>query len=195
MKYLSYAFLFIIIISPPISGHTDTLSDGFKAFEKKNYKQAYKIWKPLADAGNADAQYNIGLLLKNGKGVTHDHRKALFSFLAAAKQGHAEAQYNAGMMFRLAQGISRSNKDAVIWWQRAAAQGLTEAQHNLAVMYAYGMGTGVNNEEAVKLWRLAAKKGYEESSRALYLGYTKGYFGLKKDPEIAKKYWPVDNSK
>ncbi|HEB58059.1 MAG TPA: sel1 repeat family protein [Gammaproteobacteria bacterium] len=178
--FLLFSFLAVV--------QAGALEDGARKYREGDYLAAYRLWKPLADAGNADAQYNIALLLMNGEGVKKNDREALFLFLEAARQGHAEAQYNAGYMFAAGRGIATSYIDAKLWWERAAEQGIVAAQYNLGVLYAFGRGVGVDNERAIGLWRKAAKAGYEEARRAMAIAYENGWFGLEKDPDKARQW-------
>lgn len=45
---------------------------GWEAFKSRDYATALKVWRPLAEQGNADAQYALGELYYYGKGVTQD---------------------------------------------------------------------------------------------------------------------------
>ena len=53
----------------------------------------------LAEQGNADAQYNLGVMYDNGQGVRQDYAEAARWYRKAAEQGNAKAQYNLGSMY------------------------------------------------------------------------------------------------
>ncbi|WP_277600823.1 tetratricopeptide repeat protein [Eikenella corrodens] len=53
----------------------------------------------LAEQGNADAQYNLGVMYDNGQGVRQDYAEAARWYRKAAEQGYAKAQYNLGSMY------------------------------------------------------------------------------------------------
>ena len=72
---------------------------GYEAAEKGDYATALKEWRHLAEQGNANAQYNLGLIYNNGHGVTQNFNEAVNWFRLAAIQGQAEAQYNIGTMY------------------------------------------------------------------------------------------------
>ena len=65
-----------------------------------------KEWKPLADQGHAGAQYNLGLMYANGRGVVEDDAEAVRWYRLAADQGHADAQYNLGWMYANGRGCA-----------------------------------------------------------------------------------------
>ncbi len=164
------------------------LDDGLNAYQAGNYRQAFELWKPLAEAGDADAEYNIGLLYMNGLGVKKNSRYARQLFMAAAEQGQADAQYNLGLMYYQGNTVFRSNKDAFTWWSKAAAQNHAPAQYNLGILYAYGMWVGQDLVKALELWRAAADQGNKDATAALIRAYEKGEFGVTRDP-VKAAYW------
>jgi len=65
---------------------------GLDAFRKGDYATALREWEPLADQGDATAQYNVGVMYENGEGVPSDRKTAVKWWRLAAAQGHAPAQ-------------------------------------------------------------------------------------------------------
>ena len=63
-----------------------------KAFQHGDYLTAYKLWKPLAEAGNEAAQNNLGILYREGKGITQNYSEAIKWFQRSADQGSAWAR-------------------------------------------------------------------------------------------------------
>ncbi|HEC28735.1 MAG TPA: hypothetical protein ENI65_04005 [Gammaproteobacteria bacterium] len=61
------------------------------AFKSGNFKTAVTLFEPLADNGNADAQYTMGYLYYHGKGVDRNLVKAMEWFTLSAKQGQLDA--------------------------------------------------------------------------------------------------------
>ena len=113
---------------------------GLDAYEKGDYATALKEWTPLAEGGDAVAQYNLGLMYRNGQGVPQDDKTAVKWYTLSAEQGDAFAQVNLGIMYDLGQGVPQDDKTAVKWYTLAAEQGDSDAQVNLGFMYAYGEG-------------------------------------------------------
>ena len=62
------------------------LNKGLKAAQSGDFATALKEWKPLAEQGDAVAQYNLGLMYKNGWGVTQDYAEAVKWYRKAAEQ-------------------------------------------------------------------------------------------------------------
>ncbi|HUS98544.1 MAG TPA: sel1 repeat family protein, partial [Hyphomicrobiaceae bacterium] len=64
------------------------------AHQRGDYATALKFWRPLAEQGNAAAQYRLGLIYANGRGMPQDNAEAVKWYGMAAEQGDAEAQLN-----------------------------------------------------------------------------------------------------
>ena len=60
--------------------------------EREDHETAYKLFLPLAEQGNADAQSNLGLMYESGRGVPQDYKEAIKWYRLAADQGFARAQ-------------------------------------------------------------------------------------------------------
>jgi TPR repeat protein len=187
-KLIIKALLITASLNLACAVYADALDDGHTAFEAKHYKQAYALWQPLAEQGDPDAQYNIGLLYMNGLGVTKNDRTALLWFTRAGQQGLADAQYNAGVMFYLGKGVYPSNKTAVQWWELAAAKGHANAENNLAAMYAFGSGVKKDPAKAIALWTAAAEQGHPDAIDSLINVYSGKMVGFTADANKAK-YW------
>jgi len=67
-------------------------NDGFIAAEKGDYKSAVQYWGPLAEKGNAAAQFNLGMLYHGGLGVDLNEKKAIEWYKKSAKNGYYKAQ-------------------------------------------------------------------------------------------------------
>ena len=77
----------------------------------------------LAEQGNASAQFNLGNMYNDGKGVTQDYKQAEKWYRKAAEQGLAPAQGNLGFMYGMGQGVVQDNKSAHMWFNIAAKNG------------------------------------------------------------------------
>ena len=114
------------------------------AFDLHDYTTARRIWEQLAQQGDADAAYHIGLLYDLGQGVQADAAQAFAWYMRAARRGLAVAEFNVGVMMDAGNGISRNVQGAALWYARAAAHGHPRAQVNLAELYAAGDGVPQN---------------------------------------------------
>src|SRR4051794_18431866 len=110
----------------------------FSSGQKLNLKST----RARADAGNADAQFCLGLQYAAGEGGAQDNLQAAGWYLKAADQSHAMAQFNLAMMYAQGQGVDRDEAKALVWLERAAKQGDAGAQFNLGMREHRASGTG-----------------------------------------------------
>lgn len=101
---------------------------GMNAMLEGNFAEAYCLWKPLAQRGHAEAQYNLGWLYANGNGMNVDPELAMHWWKAAADQGHADAQFAIGLSLTTGEGGDRDLEQATGWFIRAARQGHRDAR-------------------------------------------------------------------
>lgn len=141
--------------------------------------------KKKAEAGDAGAQFNLGLMYDNGEGVPKDAAKAVEWYQKAAAQGDASAQNNLGWMYDNGEGVSKDAVKAVAWYQKAAAQDHAEAQYYLGEMYAKGEGVPKNSAKAIELTQKAAAQGHVDAQFLMGVTYTHTdgeAFGIIFDP-------------
>jgi hypothetical protein len=93
------------------------------AFSRGDYSTAFRLYRPLADQGNAEAQAYLGFVYGNGHGVAQDYAEAAKWFCLAADQGNADAQGNLGNMFDNGHGVPRDCVKAHMWYNLSAARG------------------------------------------------------------------------
>ncbi len=163
-------FLFITAILMLYSSvaRAGDFDDATDAYEKGNYDQAIELFLPLATQGNANAQYNLGLMYDEGKGVTQDYQEAIKWYRLAAEQGHESAQSNLlaaqfflGSMYYTGDGVTQDYKEALKWYRLAVEQGEAVAQYNLGLMYDEGKTVTQDYARAYMWFNLAASKGHK----------------------------------
>ena len=103
------------------------LGGGYQSYLKGDYAAAYAEWLPLAELGDAEAQYNLGVMYDEGAGVEQDLKAAAAWYRKAAEQGFLDARINLAMMYYHGQGVARDFKQSRHWFQLAADQGDPEA--------------------------------------------------------------------
>ncbi len=144
------------------------------ALTTKDYAAAERLARPLAEAGNAEAQYLLGTLYVEGRGVAESAEQALAWWRKAAAQGNADAEAALGFMYAEGRGVPQNYDEAVKWWRQAAGRKNAAAQRNLGVMYAEGVGVPQNDKEALKWFTLAAEQGHVEAQTDLGFMYSEG---------------------
>jgi TPR repeat protein len=96
---------------------------GLKAYENHDYATALKEWRPLAEKGSAAAEFNLGLLFYDGRGVAQDFNEAAQWFERSADRGYAKAQYNLGEMYAVGKGVKRDYVQSYKWLSVCATGG------------------------------------------------------------------------
>ena len=154
-----------VLVRGPGSVAVAGVDKGLTAIKRGDYATALKEFRPLAEQGNAEAQFNLGLMHISGAGVTQDYKKAMKWYRKAAEQGVADAQNGIGTMYENSKGVAQDYKEAVKWYRKAAEQGVSFAQGNLGRMYAMGRGVIKDYVQAHFWFNIAATNGGDEQSK------------------------------
>ena len=139
-----------------------------------------------AEQKDANAQFNLGTLYRNGEGVEKNDAEAAKWYRLAALQGNAEAQFSLGVLYGRGEGVEKNDAEAAKWYRLAADQGDAKARFNLGVLYHKGEGIEQNHAKAAKWYRLAADQGVVEARFNLGLLYYSGKGVEKNHTEAAK---------
>ena len=150
------------------------LQKGLAAAQRGDFATALREWTPLAEQGDADAQFNLGVMYDKGEGVPQDDKTAVKWYRLAAEQRHASAQFILGLMYDKGEGVPQDDKTAVKWYTLAAEQRHASAQFILGVMYDKGEGVPQDDKTAVKWYRLAAEQGDAHAQAKLSTMYGLG---------------------
>lgn len=110
------------------------VKDGVDAWQRGDYPAAVAEWRPLALAGDADAQFNLGQAYKLGRGVPTDLVQAEGWYRRAAKQGHLQAEDNLGLILFTA----NRRDEAMPFIVASAARGEPRAQYVLGTAHFNG---------------------------------------------------------
>jgi tetratricopeptide (TPR) repeat protein len=87
-----------------------------------DYVTALRLLRPLADQGDVQAQYNLGVFYDHGLGVPQNNSEAVKWYRKAADQGEDRAQNNLATMYANGQGVAQNYSEAVKWFRKAADQ-------------------------------------------------------------------------
>jgi len=181
--------LVLILIAAPVNA--DDFQDAVDAYKLEDYKTAFEKFKPLAEQGHADAQYNLAVMYGDGRGVTQDYREAVKWYRLSAEQGNAEAQITLGEMYATGKGVIQDSKEAIRLYKLSARQGNAiahVAQHRLGEMYKYGLGVTRDYKEAIKWYKLSAEQGNAKVQSWLGMMYYYGK-GVAQDYKEAVKWY------
>ena len=99
------------------------LTAGLAAFETKNYTDAFKLLKPIAERGDAEAQCIVANMYHLGLGLERDVPEAVKYYKKAAAQGYGVASNNLGTIFTIGDGdIAIDRVEAEKWFQKSKEQ-------------------------------------------------------------------------
>jgi TPR repeat protein len=136
---------------------------GVEAWQAGNFEAAIREWRPLADGGDADAQFNMGQAYKLGRGVPTDLAIAQGWYEKAARQGHGPAQAILGLI--LFQNGQRA--EAMPWITKGADHGDPRAQYILATALFNGDLVAKDWPRAYALMTRAAAQGIAPAATSL----------------------------
>jgi uncharacterized protein len=102
----------------------------YTAYDRADYKSALRVWMAAAEAGDADAQNNVGEIYERGLGAEPNFEAAVIWYQKAADQGYARALFNLGTLYEQGQGVPKDRLKALNLYRKA--WGLPEDN----VMYA-----------------------------------------------------------
>ena len=132
---------------------------GWTAYNSLDYATAKAEWQDLADSGDANSAYGMGLLYGNGFGVDMNDELALKYYGIAAEQGHSDAAFNLAVMHQNGWGVPMDEKKANEWYLVAAEKGNTEAQMALGRYFAMDFLDTYDPVVAYKWFSLAVHLG------------------------------------
>jgi len=132
---------------------------GMTAYDAEDYATAMREWQPLAEQGDAQAQYHVGLLYHKGRGVPQDDAQARKWYAKAAAQGQAKAQFGLGTLYFNGEGGPKDYQQALKWFRLLANQKEALAQTKLGIMYDDGEGVPKDKVKAYMWISLAATNG------------------------------------
>jgi len=96
---------------------------GLTALRGGGFATVLREWTPLAEQGDPNVEFNLGLLYRTGAGVPQDHSTAVKWYRFAAEQGYALARSNLGRMYALGRGVIQDYIYAHMWVKLAASNG------------------------------------------------------------------------
>jgi uncharacterized protein len=145
------ALLFCAPLLWAATASAQNVKAGIDAWQSADYAQAVAIWRPLAENGDADAQFNLGQAYRLGRGVKIDLGSAQTWLERAASQGHLDAQTTLGLLL-----FGNGNQaEGARWLKQSADKG--EARAMLIYGTALFNGDGVSQDRVL---------GYAYVSRA-----------------------------
>jgi hypothetical protein len=106
----------------------DSKSSRDQAFSQMTLKELLAV----AEAGDAEAQYKLGVIYENGQGVEDNCMAAARWYKLSAEQGYAKAQFNLALLYKSGLGVTQNLQTAKHWMEKAAIANMPEAINALA---------------------------------------------------------------
>jgi TPR repeat protein len=132
-----------------------------------DFAESFRLLRIKASQGDRDAEFQVGVMLRDGQGVEKDYEAAARWFRRAAMQQHPRAQFNLGLMLQQGQGVEKNISEALGLFRRAAHLNHPEAQFYLGDMLENGRGVARDREEAMRWYTLASQQGFAMATAAL----------------------------
>ena len=117
-RFVALCIVAVAFATAPAFGGWD---EGLDAYDKGNYKTALRELRPLAEQGDVDAQFYLGLMYIGGDGVPQDYKQAVKWFRLSAEQGDIAGQYTMGGLYNNGQGVPQDYVLAHMWYNIAAS--------------------------------------------------------------------------
>jgi TPR repeat protein len=173
MKFIVLAFSCLLIFSMPANANE---ADSFNAMVA------------LANKGNAEAQYHVGMMHNNGIGTQQDPKQAFEWFQKATASGDPLGAYKLGCYYagQFAGVVPSDSNEALKYKLVAAKAGYALAQNDVAVLY---LRQG-NPEEALKWWKMAGDQGDPSALYSLAMSYSAGK-GAPRDLSLSYAYFKL----
>ncbi|MBX9912079.1 MAG: protein kinase [Beijerinckiaceae bacterium] len=173
-------------------GHAPALFKRGQAFLAKSGPDQFAIaasdFRKAAENGHAEAQFNLGVVLREGKGVPKDLGEAAAWFKKAADQGFAGAQYQLGLFYDEGLGgILQDDARAAKFYRLAAEQGTLGAQNILGWFYEIGRGVPQDMSQAALWYGKAADGNFWIAIRNIAECHCFGFDGIPKNLVEAKR--------
>jgi uncharacterized protein len=162
-RILVGAALLAALSASPVMAQPAGIAEGIAAWQAGDYERAVATWRPLADAGNADAQFNLGQAYRLGRGVAQNMTLAEQWFERAARQRHEQAGANLGLLL-FQNGRAR---EAMPWIQAAALRGDPRAQYVFGTALFNGDILRRDMPRAYAMMTLAARQNFPQAQEQL----------------------------
>ena len=177
------AFVIVTLIcSQPLlaSDREERLNAGLAALKREHYATALRSWLPLAEAGDPEAQANVGYMYEEGLGVSQQLDVAVGWYEKAAASGSMQANHNLGMIFAEGRGAPQSWVRALRYFEEAAND-IPASRYMIGYTYFQGEGNIQNRPRAFREFMDAALDGYADAQYMIAFMYLDGS-GIPRQP-------------
>ena len=160
--------------------------EAYEAEKIKDMALLARLYRALAEQGDAKAAYLYAECLRYGVGVAENGGDALFWYKAAAGRMHPAAAYRLSVLLS-GDAFGSDKKQSLFWLRTAAELGDKDAAYALAEAYEKGEGVAPSHKHALFWMTRAAKAGHAEACASLAKSYALGD-GVEKDLPVARYF-------
>lgn len=173
MKVIALAFSCLLVFSIPANA---------------NEADTFNAMVALANKGDAEAQYHVGMMHNNGIGTQKDPRQAFEWFQKSTASNDPLGAYKLGCYYAgQGAGVVAYDADEALKYKLVAAKaGYALAQHDVAILY----DKQGNSEEALKWWKMAGDQGLPGALFSLSMSYSAGK-GAPRDLSLSYAYFKL----
>ena len=161
--------------------------------ESERQQELLRIWYEIragvANNGDVDAKYDVGVANFIARGTAENHEKAASWFQRAADRGHAGAHYYLAYMYAAGVGRETDAAKSTEHYLRAAELGHADAQYLIGSRYANGDGLPRDGQEAAKWMSRAADRGVPGAQYYMGQLHELGQPGMRPDPTAAMRLY------
>jgi V8-like Glu-specific endopeptidase len=161
-RVLALLILGLGLVAPVAAAELD---EAVAAARGGEYATALRRLSPLAEKGDARAQFDIGFMHAYGWGLQRNPAEALTWYRKAADQGLAVAQHFLGLAYVNGDCVRPDDAEAARWFARAAAQGFAQSQYMLGLMNVDGRGVPKNSVQGYAFMVMAGQGGVRSAGR------------------------------
>lgn len=148
----------------------------FAQSQEQPGSQTLAALRKRAEAGDAEAQYQLFLRYEKENGAVEARAEAVGWLRKAAEAGLPIAQVSLGLLYREGKReVAMNLEEAVQWFRKAAEQGNALGESELGFMYEKGDGVAKDEAEAVRWYTRAADRGLPIAKFDLAFMYEKGH--------------------
>ncbi|MGP0174066.1 tetratricopeptide repeat protein [Pseudomonas sp. NCHU5208] len=159
------------------------LQSCYLLFSIANYREAERVCRDPAQAGDARAQYNMAAIAQ----VLQRTPESLEWTRKAVAQGLPEAELHLGLLYLEGKGLPKDAGQALKWFETAGDRGLAEANYRAGLMHYRGDGVPQASDKARQRFLAAAQKGNAKAQMLLAELYEKGLGGAA-DTDAARRW-------
>jgi TPR repeat protein len=173
MKFAALAFSCLLVFSMPANA---------------SEAGTFNAMVALADRGDAEAQYHVGMMYNNGIGTQQDRSRAFEWFQKSAAADDPLGAYKLGCYYDgQGVGIVATDPDQALKYKLVSAKaGYARAQHDVALLY----DRRGDSEEALKWWKMAGDQGLPAALFSLSRAYSAGK-GTPMDLSLSYAYFKL----